>query len=485
MFLVINPRKRFDIVKDPVHGYIRFTRNILHPSIEKSTEADLINSIWLQRLRRIHQLQTAWYVYPAADHSRFSHALGVMELAGKFARAVYEPFYQFHKGKIEGEPLPEVEHVVESFRIAGLLHDVGHGPFTHMLDRVYLKNKFGLTHEVIAEKIITSELKEIIESIRRSPDAPFERPLDVFIISRLIKKGGEQELDFIWKPLHQIIRGAYDADKMDFLLRDGMLCWESGITKADVERLIFTSFFSSDGNFFLLHHSSLHLLMSFIRFRQRMLETVYYHPTVRAIEIEIEEILPRIAAHLLPQNPVDDLDTYAKLDEYAFFYFIESLRKSSDQQDKKIIDTWDSISQRKIKWKRTEEFSLPIHQPRDLNIHLTASELSSRIENDTHMKKNEHFIVDSPPTETPGNVFSFSSDLSKRDKLMIFYEDRPPKPTLIDDLAARLHIPIKVIPYRLYTVQGLGADSIKKIRGSFMTHLGMREEFSSLLESSF
>jgi HD superfamily phosphohydrolase len=78
MFLVINPRKRFDIVKDPVHGYIRFTRNILHPSIEKSTEADLINSIWLQRLRRIHQLQTAWYVYPAADHSRFSHALGVM-----------------------------------------------------------------------------------------------------------------------------------------------------------------------------------------------------------------------------------------------------------------------------------------------------------------------------------------------------------------------------------------------------------------------
>lgn len=72
-------------MKDPIHRYIRFTRNKI-TSDEKATEADLINSQWLQRLRQIHQLHTAWYVYPAADHTRFSHALGVMELAGRFAR---------------------------------------------------------------------------------------------------------------------------------------------------------------------------------------------------------------------------------------------------------------------------------------------------------------------------------------------------------------------------------------------------------------
>jgi len=213
---MLDPRRRFDIVKDPIHGYIRFTRECLRGD-EKATEADLINSPWLQRLRYIHQLQTAWYVYPAADHARFAHALGTMELCGRFARAVYEPFYMYHEGKLNGERLPEVEHVVETFRIAGLLHDVGHGPMTHLLDRKHLKPSFGITHEDVTCAVIRNELGQLISGIRRSPDGPFESPLDIEVICNLVKKGAEKDLTGIWRPLHQIMRGAYDADKMDFL----------------------------------------------------------------------------------------------------------------------------------------------------------------------------------------------------------------------------------------------------------------------------
>lgn len=301
--MYLDPRKRFDLVKDPIHGYIRFTRNKIFPE-EKATEADLINSKWLQRLRHIHQLQTAWFVYPAADHTRFSHALGVMDLAGKFARIVYEPFYNYHKGKIDGENLPEINYVVETFRIAGLLHDIGHGPFTHLLDGKFLKP---ITHEDIGTYIIKQELKDYIKGIRRSPDGYFEKELNIDIICKLIKKGVERDLDSVWRPLHQIIRGAYDADKMDFLLRDGLLCGESGITIADIHRLMHTTFLSPDTNLLQLHHSSIPLLISLIRFRQHMLEVVYYHRTERAIELMIGET---IAMRILVVNPLKEITNY-------------------------------------------------------------------------------------------------------------------------------------------------------------------------------
>jgi HD superfamily phosphohydrolase len=347
---MLNPRQRFDIVKDPVHGYIRFTRDKLVRD-EKATEADLINSPWLQRLRRIHQLQTAWYVYPMADHARFSHSLGAMELAGRFARAVYAPFYAFHRGSLNGEPLPETEHVVETFRIAGLLHDVGHGPLTHLLDRQYLKPRFDITHEDLAGKIIEDELRELVAGIRRSPDGPFEEPLDIEVIRNLIKKGAEERLHGIWRPLHQIIRGAFDADKMDFLLRDGLLCGEQKITMWDVERLTITSFLSEDGTGFQLHYSSLPLLLSFIKFRQHMLEVVYYHRTVRAFELMIEDTVPVLLEKLMPDDPREHLADYLKLDEYEFFTQVREQSRLS----RTIGDVWEKAWQRGLDWKQVEE----------------------------------------------------------------------------------------------------------------------------------
>ncbi|HON57538.1 MAG TPA: HD domain-containing protein, partial [bacterium] len=137
-----DPRSKSDIIRDPIHGYIRFT---LGDGESDAGENDLIDTKWMQRLKRIFQLQTAWLVYPGAVHTRFLHSLGVMHLAGKFAKKLYYHFKEVYPN----ESIPDVEAVVETCRIAGLLHDIGHGPFGHTLDQVYTYKKFKVTHEDI------------------------------------------------------------------------------------------------------------------------------------------------------------------------------------------------------------------------------------------------------------------------------------------------------------------------------------------------
>lgn len=482
--MYFDPRKRFDLVKDPIHGYIRFTREKIIPE-EEATEADLINSKWLQRLRHIHQLQTAWFVYPAADHTRFSHALGCMDLAGKFAKIVYEPFYNYYQGKIDGEVLPEINYVVETFRIAGLLHDVGHGPFTHLLDSKFLKPKYNITHEDVGTYIIKQKLKDYIEGIRRSPDGHFEEKLNVDIICNLIKKGGETDLDSIWRPLHQIIRGAYDADKMDFLLRDGLLCGESGLTIADIDRLMRTTFLSPETSLLQLHYSSIPLLISFIRFRQRMLEVVYYHRTVRAIELMIGETISSVMKELITTNPKDNLDGYCTVTEHCFFHYIDQLRNENDLKKREVVETWDSVFSRNIVWKQLEKSERFIHNPRELYTSLTAQELEMRIKDDTNLIPKETFIVDSPAIETPGNVFSFSGDLTQKDKIVIYYSENRQDPLTIDNLATTFHIPIKAIQYRLYVKKDLGHEQKSALSRSFKKYTCGESSYTSSLDSSF
>lgn len=207
----LDPRNRCDILKDSVHGYIRFT----HLPKSEATEKDLIDSPWVQRLRRIRQLQTAWYVYPSADHTRFIHSLAVMELAGRFARAVYEPYWRSQKAKQGDGRLPSPALVVETLRIAGLLHDIGHGPLSHLLDRYVLEPRFNLTHESIGAHIIRTCLRDTIRRIRRTPDGDSlgqDEGIDPETVANIVETGGEKDLDALWEVLSLIIRGPYDAD---------------------------------------------------------------------------------------------------------------------------------------------------------------------------------------------------------------------------------------------------------------------------------
>ena len=157
---------------DVVHGYIPFTASSRSPAGE-TTERDVIDHPWVQRLRQIHQLQTAWWVFPTAEHTRFQHVLGAMHLASRAVAQLYDGLREVC-GEM-GEPVPSRGYVDCLLRMAGLLHDVGHGPFGHFFDE-HFSGRYGLNHEIIGAHIITEQLGPLLTRVRRSPNGTGRRP---------------------------------------------------------------------------------------------------------------------------------------------------------------------------------------------------------------------------------------------------------------------------------------------------------------------
>src|SRR5260370_1073126 len=158
---------RVNLSSDPIYRYLRITKGGPGGVPGRSAEQDLVDSPWLQRLRRIHQLQSAWWVFATAEHSRFQHALGAMHLAGEWARHLHPTLSASCSGT------PSIALVEETMRMAGLLHDVGHGPFGHFFDENYL-DTWGIDHEVVGRALITGPLAELVEGLGASPTADFE-----------------------------------------------------------------------------------------------------------------------------------------------------------------------------------------------------------------------------------------------------------------------------------------------------------------------
>src|SRR4051794_32326785 len=158
------------LISDPIHGFIELTKRLRGPEsaaaglpAEDAAEEDLLDTPWLQRMRRISQLQSARWVFPTAEHSRFTHGLGVMHEAGLWARSLYPSLRSALASA--GEAAPSEGLVVETLRMAGLLHDVGHGPFAHFFDDQVLAefpappdvrrdDEKRLTHEDLSQRII-------------------------------------------------------------------------------------------------------------------------------------------------------------------------------------------------------------------------------------------------------------------------------------------------------------------------------------------
>jgi HD superfamily phosphohydrolase len=232
-------------ITDPIHRYIRFSE----------TEREIVDTVIFQRLRGIRQLAGAHLVYPSAQHSRFEHSIGTMHIAGYAGETLLSKGYFGDEDK------------VQQLRLAALLHDVGHGPFSHLFEEV-LMEKHNMNHEDMGKQIISrSEISDILGKHGYNSS-------DICKLSF-----GQSNIQFF----NEIISGALSADMMDYLPRDSLF---TGVEygKIDYHRLISSFEVTSDGHL-AINKSALYSLESMLISRYEMYKAVYFHKTVRSAEV--------------------------------------------------------------------------------------------------------------------------------------------------------------------------------------------------------
>jgi len=259
-------------IRDPVHGFIR----------ADPLEAALIDSRPVQRLRWIRQLGLTFMVFPGAEHSRFSHALGAMHLAGRLYDALTA------RG---GAPFPAGAGTRERrlVRAAALLHDVGHAPFSHSAEGQF---EGGIDHEEMTRRLLaTDEIAAVFERLGGG--------LAAADVARLLAAGageaeGEAEPAADQRLLAQIVSGELDADKMDYLLRDGLYC---GVRYGsyDLERLLDTVAAIEDpetGGWGIgVDEGGVHALEALVMARYYMFTQVYFSVIGKALELHLSRWL--------------------------------------------------------------------------------------------------------------------------------------------------------------------------------------------------
>lgn len=382
------------LIADPLYGYTRIT--VSRESGEVA-EADIVDDPWVQRLKRIHQLQSSWWVFPTAEHSRFAHSLGVMHLAGELARQVYPTLAETLRAE-GAAPVPSLPLVEETLRLAGLLHDVGHGPFSHFFDEEYLHPRFGLNHELLSQHLITNELAPAIRALGRSPSGSFAEgeAVEPAHVARLIHDGDESPSRAAalaaapappeppvppgprWVELLRLaLCGAITVDNLDYVRRDAYQCGVA-VGAVDVQRIIYYSFITAEG--LTYHKRAIGALRAFLNARYYMYENVYFHRIGRAIDLHLREIFPETMELVLPRSPLDDLGAYRRLTEWSLFTEVERWRDEAGGSAKQRLgEQWQAIIHRDVKYRLVYEQSVERQQVQAASRDMTRDEFAAAV----------------------------------------------------------------------------------------------------------
>lgn len=306
------------VFRDPVYGYVHVYDQLIW---------DLIQTKEVQRLRRIKQLGGTYMVFHTAEHSRFSHSLGVYEMARKIIRAL------MHRGTI----LSEDERLL--VLSAALLHDLGHGPFSHSFESV-----FSVRHELFTERIImeNTEVNRVLEAyqkgfatkVRDVINKTYPNPLIISIISSQL-----------------------DADRLDYLLRDAYFTG-APYGEIDVERILRTM--RVVNNKIVYKVSGMHAIEDYLMSRYQMYWQVYLHSTGRSFDLVIQNMLRRVRELIFsgyefkrPLEALKDLfleeepsvETYLKFDDSTISYYASLF---TDEEDEILRDLADRFINRRL-----------------------------------------------------------------------------------------------------------------------------------------
>lgn len=283
------------VFKDPIHRYIHVKDQLIW---------DLIKTKEFQRLRRIKQLGTLYLSFHTAEHSRFGHSLGVYEIV---RRMIDESFFGREAWDNADRPLA---------LCAALLHDLGHGPFSHSFEKI-----FGTDHEAFTQAIITgdTEVNEVLSRV--DTDFPQE-------VADVINKTHDNKL------VISMISSQIDADRMDYLQRDAYF---TGVSygQFDMERILRLMRPSKDE--VLIKESGMHAVESFIMSRYQMYWQIYFHPVSRGGEVLLNNCLRRAKqlydeGYQFTMTPTDfipffknemTIQEYVDLDEAVVVYYLK------------------------------------------------------------------------------------------------------------------------------------------------------------------
>lgn len=240
------------VFKDPVHNYIHVQDEVIW---------SLINTPEFQRLRRIRQLGTSYLTFHGAEHSRFSHSLGVYEITRRIIS-------QFERGGYADWPSGEKLVAL----CAALLHDLGHGPFSHSIEQA-----FQMHHEEWTCKILLgdTEVGAVLRSI--SPDFPDK-------VAAVIRK------DYDYPIVVNLVSSPLDADRMDYLLRDAYF---TGVNYGTIDMDRILRMLRPFQGRVVVKESGMHAVEDYLMSRYQMYWQVYFHPVTRSSDIILRQILRR------------------------------------------------------------------------------------------------------------------------------------------------------------------------------------------------
>jgi uncharacterized protein len=344
-------------IRDPVHGYIYMTE----------VERSIIDTPPVQRLRRIKQLAGAYLTYAGGEHTRFCHALGVMYISGLLSEHLVQ------KGHVTSD-------VIEKIRIAGLLHDVGHGPFSHIYEELLEKHRH-VTHEDLTEWLVKkSEIKDVLSSNGFSAKE---------MSSLAIGSARNMKKAFI----NQIIAGQFSADILDYLLRDSYF---TGVEygKVDIKRLINSVDVVND--ILAMDMAAFYALESLLIARYEMFKAVYFHRTVRAAGIMIVRAMD-YANDFCHLTDFKTPNEYLALDDSSAMQRLLSLKGEGDKRLRIAYDYAQRVNNRNL-MKCTYEVMFHHKDQFFINL-LSRDEVREKIVEDISSEsgvESDYIIVDVP-----------------------------------------------------------------------------------------